>query len=132
MPWRARKAIGIGLPVDGDGCSEMVIGLDGVPQGVGMSSDATGEKLGSDSRPVPPITAMCTGSVVVLDGEVVSGRWDTYVGRWTGEECPTWSSVSKGIFFEFGVFEDEVVDDVQSSCEGLIRALQVMGRISRI
>lgn len=48
----------MGFPVDGEGCSETVIGLDGLPQGVVRSREATGWKFGRDSRPVPPITAM--------------------------------------------------------------------------
>lgn len=57
-PWRAKNATGVGLPVVGLGCSEIVIGDDGLPHGVSMSRHATGWKFSNDSRPVPPITAM--------------------------------------------------------------------------
>lgn len=42
-------------------CSAMVMGEEGVPQGVVMWRAATGVKPGRVSRPVPPITAMWTG-----------------------------------------------------------------------
>jgi hypothetical protein len=43
-PWRARKAIGIGLPVEGDGWWRIEIGLDGLPHGVSTSKVATCSK----------------------------------------------------------------------------------------
>lgn len=48
----------MGLPVLGEGCSEIVIGEDVAPQGVLIVREATGWKFSRDSRPVPPITAM--------------------------------------------------------------------------
>lgn len=50
--------MGMGLPVDGEGCSDIVIGPEGLPHGVVMLSAATGWKFSSDSSPVPPITAI--------------------------------------------------------------------------
>lgn len=56
--------MGIGLPVEGEGCWRMEIGEDGAPQGVSILRVAARVKEGRDWMPVPPITAMCTGSVV--------------------------------------------------------------------
>jgi hypothetical protein len=57
------NAIGIGLPVVGDGWCRMEIGEDGDPQGVCTFRVAASENPGSDWIPVPPITAMWTGSM---------------------------------------------------------------------
>ena len=54
------KAMGIGFPVVGDGCSKMLMWEEGVPQGVVGVRVAAWWKLGSVERPVPPITAMRT------------------------------------------------------------------------
>lgn len=55
-PWRARKAMGVELWV------RMRIGEEGAPQGVVGVREATGVKPGREERPVPPMTAMRTGS----------------------------------------------------------------------
>jgi len=39
------------------------MGEDGAPHGVSTLSEATRVKWGMESRPVPPMTAMCTGAV---------------------------------------------------------------------
>ena len=57
-PWRERKAIGIGLPVVGEGWCRTLMGEEGVPQGVDMFRFATWVKSARDWRPVPPMTAM--------------------------------------------------------------------------
>ena len=64
MPCRERKAIGIGFPVDGDGDGwcKMLTGAEGLPHGVVGLMVATCVKSASEARPVPPITAMWTGS----------------------------------------------------------------------
>jgi len=54
--------MGMGLPVVGEGWCRMEIGEEGVPQGVLRVSVAARVKLGSVCRPVPPITAIWTGS----------------------------------------------------------------------
>ena len=64
-PWRDRKATGMGLPSAEEWC-RTVMGEEGVPHGVVGLSEATGVKPGRDCRPVPPITAMGMGAVVVL------------------------------------------------------------------
>lgn len=69
VPWRERKAMGIGLPVDGDGWWRTVMGEEVAPQGVSTLRFATGVKEGRLWRPVPPMTAMGIGSW----GESVSG-----------------------------------------------------------
>lgn len=56
MPWRARKATGTPL------CRAMRMGDDGKPHGVSGLTVAMGSKPGIRLRPVPPITAMWTGS----------------------------------------------------------------------
>lgn len=43
-PWRGRKAIGIGLPVDGDGWWRIDMGPEGLPHGVSKSIVATCSK----------------------------------------------------------------------------------------
>jgi hypothetical protein len=55
----------MGLPVVGEGCCRMEMGLDGVPHGVVGWRVATCVKPGRDCRPVPPMTAMGTGSGIV-------------------------------------------------------------------
>jgi hypothetical protein len=62
MPWRAMKAIGVGLPLVGEGCWRMETAEDGLPHGVSRSTEATLVKCGRFSIPVPPMTAMRTGS----------------------------------------------------------------------
>ena len=62
MPWRDRKAIGIGLPVDGDGWWRTDIGAEGDPHGVVGLMLATWVKSAREARPVPPMTAMWMGS----------------------------------------------------------------------
>ena len=52
------NAIGIGLPVEGDGCCRMETGDDGLPHGVSTSSVAARVKPGREEIPVPPMTAM--------------------------------------------------------------------------
>ncbi len=61
-PWRERKAIGIGLPVVGDGCWSTAIGDEGVPHGVVGLRLATCVKSARELRPVPPITPIVMGS----------------------------------------------------------------------
>lgn len=61
-PWRERKAMGMGLPVEGEGWCRMEIGDDGSPHGVSTLSVAARVKPGSDWMPVPPMTAMWTGA----------------------------------------------------------------------
>ena len=56
MPWRARKATGTPL------CRAMRMGDEGKPHGVSGLTVATGSKPGMWLRPVPPMTAMWTGS----------------------------------------------------------------------
>lgn len=65
VPWRARKAMGVAAPVVGEWCSKMVIGEAGLPQGVALDIEATLWKWGSSLRPVPPITPILTGSVLL-------------------------------------------------------------------
>lgn len=55
--------MGIGLPVEGEGWWRMLMGEEGMPQGVVEWMVATGVKPGRDCRPVPPMTAMATGAV---------------------------------------------------------------------
>lgn len=62
VPWRARKAMGVGVPVLGEGCSKTVMREAGRPQGVVGKREATAWKLGREERPVPPITATRTGA----------------------------------------------------------------------
>lgn len=61
-PWRLMKAMGIGLPVEGEGWWRMDIGDEGEPHGVLGWRVATWVKSASDWRPVPPMTAIRTGS----------------------------------------------------------------------
>jgi hypothetical protein len=62
-PWRARKAMGIGrLPAEGEWCTRMEMGEEGRPQGVGIVRVAATVKPGRCWIPVPPMTAMRTGS----------------------------------------------------------------------
>jgi len=56
--------MGVGLPVEGEGCCRMEIGDEGAPQGVGTSRVAARVKPERAWMPVPPITAMWTGSMV--------------------------------------------------------------------
>lgn len=56
------KATAIGLPVEGEGWCRIEIGDEGVPHGVEGLRDATCVKCGSDCNPVPPMTAIETGS----------------------------------------------------------------------
>jgi len=58
--------MGIGLPVVGEGWWRIDIGEDGDPHGVSMLSVAARVKLGRAWMPVPPMTAIRTGSVNVL------------------------------------------------------------------
>jgi hypothetical protein len=44
-------------------CLRMEMWDEGVPQGVGIVREATGEKPSRCWRPVPPMTAMWTGPV---------------------------------------------------------------------
>ena len=71
--------MGIALPPSGLGCSRMVMGEAGLPQGVSMCRFALGVKPGMDSRPVPPMTPIRMGS-----GEVSElhrgGKGDRYLG----------------------------------------------------
>jgi hypothetical protein len=55
VPWRERKAMGTEL------WERMVMGEEGVPQGVEGVREATGVKPSRCWRPVPPMTAMWTG-----------------------------------------------------------------------
>lgn len=52
----------MGLPVAGEGWCRIEIGEDGVPHGVVGLSVATCVKCGRDCNPVPPMTAIETGS----------------------------------------------------------------------
>jgi hypothetical protein len=54
--------MGMGAPVVGEGCWRMEIGDEGEPQGVEGERVAARVKFGRLWRPVPPITAMRTGS----------------------------------------------------------------------
>jgi hypothetical protein len=54
--------MGMGCPVVGEGCVRMLMGEDGVPQGVLGCSVRMGVKPGRDCRPVPPMTAIETGA----------------------------------------------------------------------
>ena len=65
------KAMGVGGL---EGCSRIRIGEEGGPQGVEIVRAATGEKPGSDSRPVPPMTAILMGSEGELEG-CVESKW---------------------------------------------------------
>lgn len=58
--------MGMGLPVVGEGCCRMLMGDDGLPQGVSTSRVAASVKPGSEEIPVPPITAIWTGAVVEI------------------------------------------------------------------
>lgn len=58
--------MGLGFPVDGEGWWRMVMGDEGAPQGVEMVREATFWKPGSSRRPVPPMTAMRTGSAAKI------------------------------------------------------------------
>lgn len=78
-PWRLMKATGIGAPLVGDGWCRMEIGDDGAPQGVVGFRVATWVKWGRDWRPVPPMTAMWTGSGSL---SVSSVRPEGDVGMW--------------------------------------------------
>ena len=71
--------MGVGWPVVGEGWCRMEIGDEGAPQGVVRAREATWVKCGSSLRPVPPITAMRTGS-----GRGLSWRYfakDTFFSR---------------------------------------------------
>lgn len=57
------NAIGMGLPVEGDGCCRMEMGDDGLPHGVSTSRVAARVKPGREEMPVPPMTAIWTGAV---------------------------------------------------------------------
>ena len=59
----------MGLPVVGEGCWRMLMGEDGLPQGVSMSSVAASVKPGREEMPVPPMTAMCTGARRYVSGD---------------------------------------------------------------
>ena len=48
------------------------MGDEGLPHGVLIDRVATGENPGSDSRPVPPITAILTGSEGLSETSVAS------------------------------------------------------------
>lgn len=61
-PWRERKATGVGWPVVGEGWCRMEMGEEGAPQGVVGWRVATGVKFARAWRPVPPMTAIRTGS----------------------------------------------------------------------
>lgn len=62
-PCRERKAMGMGAPLPvGEGWCRMVMGEEGEPQGVGTSRVAARVKPGRLWSPVPPMTAMRTGS----------------------------------------------------------------------
>lgn len=52
----------MGFPVEGEGWCRMEIGEDGVPHGVVGLRVATCVKCGRDCNPVPPMTAIETGS----------------------------------------------------------------------
>lgn len=54
--------MGVGRPVVGEGWWRIEMGDEGVPHGVLTLSVATFVKWGSCLMPVPPITAMRTGS----------------------------------------------------------------------
>lgn len=67
----------MGLPVEGDGWWRIDIGEEGVPHGVVGLRDATCVKLGKDCNPVPPITAIETGSggtFLLVDREWLKGH----------------------------------------------------------
>lgn len=57
------KATATGLPVLAEGCWRTLMGDEGFPHGVSMSSVAACVKPGNDEIPVPPMTAICTGPV---------------------------------------------------------------------
>jgi hypothetical protein len=61
-PCRLRNATGTSFPLVEQVWWRIVIGEDGVPHGVETERHATWVKLGSSLRPVPPMTAMWTGS----------------------------------------------------------------------
>lgn len=65
-PWRETKAIGTGFASDEDDgvWCRIEIGEEGFPHGVEMFSSATGVKPGRLDRPVPPMTAIRTGSSI--------------------------------------------------------------------
>jgi len=65
VPWRERKAIG--AP---EGVRRILIGEEGAPQGVVILRRATWVKplWVRASTPVPPMTAMRTGSVRLVNG----------------------------------------------------------------
>lgn len=73
-PCLDKKAIGMDLPVEGDGWCSTAIGEDGAPQGVEGLILATCVKSAREARPVPPMTAMCIGSVSFLSVYGCSGR----------------------------------------------------------
>lgn len=54
--------MGMGSPVVGEGWCRMEMGEEGWPHGVLRLRVAAWVKFGSDCRPVPPMTAMWTGS----------------------------------------------------------------------
>lgn len=56
--------MGMGLPEVGEGCWRMLMGDDGLPQGVSTSKVAARVNPGRDEMPVPPMTAIWTGSIV--------------------------------------------------------------------
>jgi hypothetical protein len=60
--------MGMGLPLVGESCCRMLMGDDGLPQGVLTSSVAARVKPGSEEIPVPPMTAMWTGAVRRVSG----------------------------------------------------------------
>lgn len=55
--------MGMGLPVEGEGWWRIEIGEDGVPHGVSTFRVAASVKFSRAWMPVPPITAILTGSV---------------------------------------------------------------------
>ena len=91
-PWRERKAMGTAVC----GVRRIVIGEEGAPQGVEMEREATGVKPVDvrELMPVPPMTAMWTGSTGRLaggmtgrgkgGGTVVSGGEAGHGGRRRG------------------------------------------------
>lgn len=67
-PCRLRKATATTLPLCAHWWCRMVIGEEGLPHGVEMDKEATWVKPGSSRRPVPPMTAIRTGSTPIKSG----------------------------------------------------------------
>ena len=71
--------MGTGFPVDDDGWWSTFIGAEEEPHGVSAATVATCVKPARELSPVPPMTAMLTGSGMNELGLALStDEWSTY------------------------------------------------------